>query len=333
MIGCTVALDATQNNCIGAKMTAAFHVGDARITRIQELHWDNADPGKLYPDMDPEALATFGSSLTPGSFNSTTGRLAQGTHAWLVQLPDTTILIDTATGNDKPLPAAPALDHLHTPFLARLAAVGVQPEQIDTVLHTHIHADHVGWNTHIRDGKWVPTFPNARHYFSEIEARYGASNDGIDPAPDLPPEILGPPDHRPLRRVYQDSMLPVIEAGLGRPIAIDGQEVLAGLSFHSTPGHSIDHASIRLRSKGQEAWFTGDVMHHPLQVYRPDLRSVYCEFIETAERSRRWMLEQAAESGSLCFTPHFAETSAGYVKRRKNGFLWEFAQPDTGEIK
>ncbi|MDL2169742.1 MULTISPECIES: MBL fold metallo-hydrolase [Asaia] len=313
-------------------MTAAFQVGDARITRIPELQWDNADPKRLYPDIDAEALATFGPSLTPGSFDAATGKLAQGTHAWLVQFPDINILIDTATGNDKPLPDAPALDHLHTPFLDRLAAAGVRPEQIEAVLHTHIHADHVGWNTRLHGGKWVPTFPNARHICSAIEARYGAANDGIDPAPDLPPDILGSPDHRPLPRVYTDSMLPVIEAGLGRAIRIDGREILAGFSFHPTPGHSIDHASIRLHSRGEEAWFTGDVMHHPLQVYRPDLRSVYREFIQPAERSRRWFLEKATESGSLCFTSHFAETGAGYVRRRGNEFSWEFAQPTEGEI-
>lgn len=313
-------------------MRAAFQVGDARITRIPELHWDNAEPQRLYPDIDVEALATFGPSLTAGSFNPVTGKLAQGTHAWLVQLSGLNFLVDTATGNDKPLPAAPALDHLHTPFLDHLAAAGVQPEQVDAVLHTHIHADHVGWNTRLRNGKWVPTFPNARHIFSAIEARYGASNDGINPAPDLPPDFLGYPDHRPLPRVYADSMLPVIEAGLGQAITIDGQEVLAGFSFHPTPGHSIDHASIRLRSKEEEAWFTGDVMHHPLQVYRPDLRSVYCEFIQHAECSRLWFLDKAAESGSLCFTSHFAESGVGYVRRRAAGFSWEFAQPDEEDI-
>ncbi|MFG3756435.1 MBL fold metallo-hydrolase, partial [Klebsiella pneumoniae] len=113
-------------------------------------------------------------------------------------------------------------------------------------------------------------------------------------------------------------------------ITVDGSEVAEGLSFHPTPGHSIDHASIRLRSRGEEAWFMGDVMHHPLQVYRPDLRSVYCEFIVPAERSRRWMLEQAAASGSLCFSSHFAETAAGYVRRRDGGFAWQFASPIAG---
>ncbi|MBR1222388.1 MBL fold metallo-hydrolase [Bradyrhizobium sp. U87765 SZCCT0131] len=306
-------------------MADSFRVGDALITRIPELRWDDTDPAVLYPDLDAAALRDHGPSLSAGSYNRATGRLAQGTHSWLVRHAGLTILVDTATGNGKSLPAAPKLHDLRTPYLDHLRAVGVAPEQVDLVLISHIHADHVGWNTSWRDGAWVPTFPNARHLYSAIEARYGASNDGLAPAPDLPPAALGPPDHPPLPLVYRDSMQPVIAAGLGQAIVVDGSEVAEGLSFHPTPGHSIDHASIRLRSRGEEAWFMGDVLHHPLQVYRPDLRSGYCEFIAPAERSRRWLLAQAADSGGLCFSTHFAETSAGHVRRRDGGFTWQFA--------
>jgi len=308
-------------------MADSFRVGDALITRIPELRWDDTDPAVLYPDLDDAALRDHGTSLSPGSYNRTAERLAQGTHSWLVRHVGLTILIDTATGNGKSLPSAPKLHNLQTSYLANLEDAGVSPEQVDLVLITHIHADHVGWNTRLRDGAWVPTFSNARHVYSAVEARYGADNDDLTPAPDLPSAMLGRPNHKPLARVYRDSMLPVIEAGLGQAIAVDGSDVAEGLSFHPTPGHSIDHASIRLRSRGQEAWFMGDVLHHPLQVYRPDLRSGYCEFIAPAERSRRWMLEQAAASGSLCFSSHFAETAAGHVGRHAGGFTWQFASP------
>jgi hypothetical protein len=103
-------------------------------------------------------------------------------------------------------------------------------------------------------------------------------------------------------------------------IDVDGAEFLDGISFLPTPGHSVDHASIRLRSHGQEALFTGDVMRHPLQIYRPDLRSVYCEFPEASRASRDWILAYASENNALCLTSHFAETSAGYVSRRAGGF-------------
>lgn len=305
-------------------MTTTFRIGDATVTRIDELRWTDTDPAILYPDIDETALAEHGSSLSAGSYDRRTGRLAQSIHSWLVRLRGRTVLIDTATGNGKQLPSAPRLHRLDEPYLERLAAAGVRPEQVDLVLITHLHADHVGWNTRWQDGRWVPTFTNARHVFSRTEQRYAASLSGGAPAPDLPPAPLGPPDHRPLAGVYEASVVPVIEAGLAEAIDVDGAELTDGLSFHPTPGHSIDHASIRLRSRGQEALFWGDVAHHPLQVHRPDLRSVYCEFPEAARASRRWALEYAAESGAICLSSHFAESSAGRVRRRGDRFDWQF---------
>lgn len=311
----------------------SFRVGDAIVTRIPELHWANADPARLYPDLDDAALAIHGADLSPGSFDAAHGLLAQGTHSWLIRHAGMTVLIDTATGNAKPRPSAPILDHLDTPYLARLATAGVTPEQVDLVLLTHVHADHVGWNTALKDGVWQPVFTRARHLYSETEARYAADLDGFAPAPDLPDPALGAPDHRPMPQVYTDSLKPVIDAGLGQAIPIDGREIADGLSFHPAPGHSIDQAVIHLRSRGEEAWFTADIMHHPLQVYRPDLRSVYCEFPAKAEQSRRRWLAHVAERNALCFTAHFAESGAGRVTRNGSGFAWHFETPSVSATK
>ncbi|WP_460254983.1 MBL fold metallo-hydrolase [Acidiphilium sp. MT5] len=320
-------LSMTQQPSNNAEIPLSFRVGDALITQIPELRWTNTDPARLYPDLNAAALGTNGGQLTAGSYNPDTGTLAQGTHSWLVRHAGRIILIDTATGNGKKRPSAPMLDRLDTPYLARLAAAGVTPEQVDLVLLTHIHADHVGWNTVLRDEIWQPLFTCATHVYSKTEARYAAALDGFAPAPDLPPEAFGRPDHPPMPQVYTDSLKPVIDAGLGQAIAIDGQEIAEGLSFHPAPGHSIDHAVIRLRSRGEEAWFVADLMHHPLQVYRPDLRSVYCEFPGKAEESRRRMLAHAAETGALCFTAHFAESGAGRVTQNGVGFAWHFVNP------
>jgi glyoxylase-like metal-dependent hydrolase (beta-lactamase superfamily II) len=118
--------------------------------------------------------------------------------------------------------------------------------------------------------------------------------------------------------------MPIIEAGLAQLIDVNGAELLDDFSYLPTPGHSVDHASIRLRSRGQEALFLGDVLNHPLQVHLPDLRSVYCEFLEPARASRRWALEYAAELHSLCFSTHFPESSAGRISRHGDTFHWQY---------
>lgn len=303
----------------------SFRVGDAIITRIDEIPLAHRSPAELYPEIDPEAGDRHRGRLPAGALHPETGAIGLGIHSWLVRTPRHTILIDTATGNGKERPAVPVMHRLDVPYLQRLEAAGVRPEDVDHVLITHVHADHVGWNTRLVDGRWVPTFAKARHHFSLVEQRYGdslsdpaAAEFRLDPA-------LGAPRHPPLDGVYQDSVRPVIEAGLADLVSVDGGEVLDGISFHPAPGHSIDHAVIRLRSRGEEALFAGDVMHHPLQVYEPGWNTRYCEFPEPARASRRWLLEQAAESGALILPGHFPESSAGRITRRGDRFDWTFA--------
>jgi glyoxylase-like metal-dependent hydrolase (beta-lactamase superfamily II) len=302
-----------------------YQIGTATVTRIDEMPLPNVVPSILYPDLDAGALELYGHFLQSGSYDRDTGTLTESIHTWLVRFSGYTILVDTGVGNGKTVPAVPRFDHLNLPYLDRLLAAGVQPEQVDFVLLTHVHLDHVGWNTRYENGRWEPVFPNAKYVFSHVEQRYNASLAGQEPAPDLPPAKLGQPIRLPHQHVYEQSVAPIIESGQAELIAVDGSEWRDGITFFSTPGHSVDHASIRLRSGGQEALFLGDVMHHPLQAYRPDLRSVYCEFPEASLASRKWVLDYAAETHALCLTTHFAESSAGYVTRTVDGFQWQFA--------
>ncbi|KGM34730.1 MBL fold metallo-hydrolase [Inquilinus limosus] len=303
----------------------SFRIGDAVITRIDEIPLSHRSPVELYPEIDPEAGDRHRGRLPAGAQDPETGAIGLSIHSWLVRTPRHTLLIDTATGNGKERPGVPVMHRLDVPYLQRLEAAGVRPEDVDHVLLTHVHADHVGWNTRLAGGRWVPTFANARHHFSAVEQRYGDSLS--DPAaPEFRPDpVLGAPRHPPLDGVYQDSVRPVIEAGLADLVVVDGGEVLDGISFHPAPGHSIDHAVIRLRSRGEEALFAGDVMHHPLQIFEPGWNSRYCEFPEPARASRRWLLETAAESGALVLPGHFPDSSAGRITRQGDRFDWTFA--------
>ena len=304
----------------------SYRVGAATITKIPELALEGIDAALLYPEYDSEAGAEEVRKLGPGSVDRQTGLLRQSVHAWLVTTPDRIILVDTASGNDKERPGLAVLHHLNEPFLERLSAAGVAPGDVDLVLLTHIHADHAGWNTSKLGERWIPTFPNARYVFSARERAYNAalaaatSSDAAIRAE----ASLGPMARLPLPGVFEDSVVPILEAGLAREIVVDGSEVEEGFSFFPSPGHSIDHASIGFRSEGEYALFWGDVLHHPLQVARPDWNSTYCEFPQAATASRQWALNHAAETGALVLTTHFAETSAGRVRRDGSAFSWQF---------
>jgi glyoxylase-like metal-dependent hydrolase (beta-lactamase superfamily II) len=312
--------------------TKVHRVGDATVIKIPELSLDASDPGFFYPgQVNVPTAVEETRKLWPGSVDAQIGLLRQSIHAWLVRTPTRIILVDTGAGNDKDRPNFPNLDHLNGPFLDRLKAAGVHPEEVDLVLLTHLHADHVGWNTKKVDGRWVPTFPNARYVFSGRECAYLAAlsaADGSD-ASFRAEANLGPMPHPPLNGiyegVYEDSVRPVIEAGLAEEIVADGTEAVKGFSFLPNPGHSIDHACICFHSRGEQALFWGDVMHHPLQFVRPDWNSVFCEFPEAARKSRQWAMNHAAETNALVFTTHFAESSAGRVFREGDRLTWHFA--------
>ncbi|KEA52983.1 beta-lactamase [Mangrovibacter sp. MFB070] len=289
-----------------------YQVGDITVTRIDEMRLNTSAVSFLYPDSTQAEAEENAWWLTPADMDATNHNLVQSIHSWLVRTPHHTILIDTGAGNTKPRPRNPIFDNLNTPYLHRLAAAGVRPQDVDYVLHTHLHVDHVGWNTQWVDGRWQPTFPNARHVFSQAEEDYYGS-------PESHNEV-----NTPSFGVFEDSVAPIIAAGQAERIGNDGGTFLDNFEFHPTRGHSIGHMSIELSSRGQSALFTGDVMNHQLQVVYPHWNTVFCEWQDDARISRRRVLEQSAEQHLLLFTSHFAQTSAGYVSRLGDGFTWHY---------
>ena len=249
--------------------------------------------------------------MVPECLDAAHEHVVISTHGWLVQTPRHTAIVDTAVGNNKARAMAD-FDHLEVPWLERLALAGVAPDAVDYVLMTHLHSDHVGWNTRLENGRWAPTFPNARYIMSRLEQERLARIVDRD-GPDAPKTAF-----------YADSVLPVIEAGLASFVDAGGGEPLEGFSFYPTPGHSTNHMSIGLRSNGAYGLFAGDVMHHPIQVYRPDWSSVFSEDKEHGRKSRDWALNHMADTGALVFSSHFPVSSAGRVARTPEGFDWTF---------
>ncbi|MFC5475444.1 MBL fold metallo-hydrolase [Paraherbaspirillum soli] len=289
-----------------------YKVGDATVTRVSELALTTFTPEMLFQGWHPDVLQDHATWLSPGSMDDARQRALMSVHTWVIQTGRHTILIDTGVGNDKNRPFTPMFDHLQLPYLARLKAAGVEPEAVDFVLLTHLHVDHVGWNTRLVDGNWVPTFPNAKYLFSRDEYQYFADQRNHSER------------NKTSFIVQQDSVLPIVRAGLAQMIDFDGKEVIDGLTFHPTVGHSFGHASISLNSAGERALFSGDVLHHPIQIHRPEWNSRFDAFPEQARASRRWALDYAADNNAMFFSSHFPETSVGQVTRKDGGFEWRY---------
>lgn len=278
--------------------TDHYTVGSAHITRVTE-HLMEIPAASLFPDHQAEFAAA-----------GVQGNLPLSIHSWIVRMPKRLIVIDTGIGNDRDRDGNPLFDHLHTDFAERLAAAGVQREAVDMVVMTHLHIDHVGWNTWREGGRWRPMFPNARYVFSARE--------------------LGEWRHDPKRRtILSDSLQPIVDAGLAEPFDAGHPVDLGdGLSRLATPGHTPDHASIVLTSAGEHALFGGDVMHNPLQVVHPHWNSTFCEDKPRAAASRQRALAWCAEHDALYFSTHFADTSAGRITRvgsDPSRYTWRFA--------
>lgn len=280
-------------------------VGDFEVRRIAEL--DVELPTALLPDWRREFADEQLHWLVPRFYRPERDRFPVSIHTWLLRASRNTVLIDTCAGNGKERPTYRRLGGLKTPYLDNLASAGVRPQDVDFVICTHFHVDHVGWNTKLIDGRWQPTFPNAQYLFSRLE------REARDPAYGTARE--GTAEHQ----IYVDSILPVIEAGQARFVE-GNEEIVNGLDLMPTPGHSPGHLAVLLRSRGKEALFTGDVMHHPLQIRFPDWNSNLCENREMARETRRRVLERCADNGSLLLPAHFAAPHYGRVRRSEESF-------------
>ena len=278
---------------------ASWRIGDVCITRIVEIE---AIGGSRFilPDATPEAVQPY-RWLHP-YFMDDRGRLRMSVQALVVDTPTRRILVDTCIGNDKER-SIPGWSRLHGPFLDDLAAAGCPAESIDIVLCTHLHVDHVGWNTTLVGGRWTPTFPRACYLIGRTELEYWGSRQEDD-------------DHG---RAYADSVQPVLDAGLVDLVGVD-HRVCDQVDLIPTVGHTPGHVSVRIVSRGEEALITGDFLHHPCQMARPDWCSTADYDRERAMHTRRDVLGRLAGTRTLFIGTHFATPAAGRVEREGDAF-------------
>ena len=282
-------------------------IGDIGVDPVIEFGGPAMQPGDVFPDYDPGVFTQHADVLVPRYFAPSLGRLVGGVKSHVIRTGGHNIVVDTGCGNGKERPGEPPFNNLRTPYLERLAEIGLRPEEIDLVVLTHLHVDHVGWNTRLQGERWVPTFPNATTVFSKIDLDFVLENAAAGPAGNT------------FGRFYDDSLKPVIEAGQIR-LLTENQALVPGIDIEFTPGHTPGHILLRVRSDGEEGLFIGDIMHNPFQIYQPDCNSNYCALPEQAGAARRRVLAESAENGAQLFACHFADGHEVRVRRQGDGF-------------
>jgi glyoxylase-like metal-dependent hydrolase (beta-lactamase superfamily II) len=287
-------------------MISSFSIGDAKVTNLVEYFGPTHAPETTFPEYDAPELERHLAKLPPRHFYPAINRLVIAIQIWIVFVGDRIILIDTGVGNHKPRPVE-RMNRLNTLVPRWLAATGVTRENVTDVLMTHLHSDHVGWNTVLEDGRWTPMFPNARYhaprtdfaYFNELH-KSGASPDAS----------------------FADSILPVLEAGLLDFIP-DRGEVAGALTIEKAFGHTPGQLSYWIESKGERGVFSGDICHHPAQILSPAWNTAFCVSPTEAKRTRAAFLDRAAETGALMMPCHFPPPHCGYVRRDGDRYGYE----------
>lgn len=290
-----------------------WSVGSVSITRIEEQLGPGGMPVQQFlVGFEREVFNRHLDWMVPDHYAPEQDRLVSSMHSWLIRTGHQLVLVDGCCGNHKERAWMPRFHQLNTRFLENLRAAGVEPEQIDIVLCTHLHADHVGWNTRLENGRWVPTFPNARYLFSDREdARWNPARN---------------PNLEPMRKVvYEDSVLPVVAAGLSR--LVDGEYAIDdALLIEPAPGHTPGHVVLKLSDRGRRGLLCGDVLHHAIQVYQPLWNSKFCEDPEQARLTRWRVLEYCADHDAMLFPTHFGAPFVAAIRRAGEGFVPQFVR-------
>ncbi len=277
-----------------------WQVGDVTITKIVEMETVGG-AAWILPDALPEAVR--GIEWLKPNFMDDDGELKFSVHALVIDTPDRRIVVDTCVGNEKERMPYRDWHQLQTSFLQDFIAGGFSRSSVDNVLCTHLHVDHVGWNTMLVDGEWVPTFPEARYLIARDEYEYWRDQG----------------ETKIQQTVFADSVAPVFAAGLMDLVECDHQ-ICAEVDLVPTLGHTPGHVSVRIRSGGEQALITGDFIHHPCQMAQLDWGSAADLNSVEADATRRRVFAEYADSPTLIIGTHFAGCTAGRIVRDGNAY-------------
>jgi glyoxylase-like metal-dependent hydrolase (beta-lactamase superfamily II) len=289
-------------------------LGRARVTRVLELRVDLG--ARLFPSTPPSAWIDNADLLVPDFYDPDTDRWPIAIQSWVIEVDGLTVVVDTGVGNDRQRPHMPPLDHLNTGFLAALNSAGVDPDAVDVVVNTHIHSDHVGWNTMLDGTAWVPTFPNARYLAAAADYRYFE--------PDGPAATRSPrseeeaAQQRGDQLVFADSVLPVALAGQLVQWS-DDYQVSPSLRLRPAAGHTPG-SSVLWLDAGEPAVFVGDLTHSPLQLRRPSDACGFDVDAAAAAATRRRIFTEAAGAGAAVIPAHYPGHSGATIRPTADGF-------------
>jgi glyoxylase-like metal-dependent hydrolase (beta-lactamase superfamily II) len=286
---------------------ATLALGHVTIQRVNDLDPFAIPIDVLFPDATMEQINPAARVSAGRHFDPATGKILLAIQSHLVRFAGKTILIDACVGEHKARPLRPEWNlRASTRYLTNLAACGCAPEDIDIVMCTHLHADHVGWNTRLQSGRWVPTFPKARYLMSQREVDHRAHEAAQSAAAN--------------HGSYQDSVVPIFDAGLARVVQV-GEEIVEGGTVIDLAGHAPGQIGLELAGDAHSrVLFCGDAIHNPLQVFHPQWSSGFCFDRAHAERTRRALLQRAA-SEHLYLIPAHLRAAAMRIERGNDGFV------------
>lgn len=262
----------------------------------------------LFPGKSTDALRSHEEILAPHHVDFAAEQILLGVQSHLIRVNSRNILIDTCVGEHKPRPNRQDWNQrTQTQYLQRLADHGLRPDDIDIVLCTHLHADHVGWNTRLVNGKWVPTFPNARYLVGRREFDFWLESERKQP---------GQLNHG----AFVDSVAPVLEADQ-IDLVDDGFELAAGLTLKAVPGHTPGQMGLCLCHRQQRVFMCADAVHSIVQVFYPEWTTRFCSDPTVAIATRQALFEESIELGTILVPAHLRHSDGLRIKRRGDGFV------------